>query len=119
MNQSTSIKETKEALNFAFDVFGAIQASSEDGKITVADVPHFLQVAMKAPEAVKGINFVPGELMQLDASGNEEIKQLVAERFNISNDAAEPYYEQILIHFIGLYRAGARLYHLKNKAHDA
>lgn len=113
---NTSIKETKEALNFAFDVFGAIQASSEDGQITVADVPNFLQVAMKAPEAVKGINYVPAELMNLDENGNEEIKRLVADRFNISDDEAEIYYEQILIHFIGLYRAGARLYSLKSKS---
>lgn len=107
-----SIKETKEVLNFAFDIFDAIQRSAADGAITIADVPNFLQVAMKAPEAIKGVNLVPAELMALTAEQNEDIKQIVADRFNITNDEAEIHYESILIHSFGLYRAGARLYQI-------
>jgi len=107
-------KETKEFLSFTFALFNAIHESSVDGQITVQDVPNFLQVAMKAPEAVKGINFIPNEIMNLGEEESEELKTWVAEHFNISNDQAEPYFEAILLNSFALYRAGAKLYYLKN-----
>lgn len=93
----TTIKETKEALTFLFDLSDAIRGSFEgDGKITISDAPKFLAAIRSAGKGIGGIQDVPAELKNMTEEEWQEVVAFVAERLNIPNKNLEVKVENCL-----------------------
>ena len=95
-NEVLGIKETKEVLNFGFDLLEAIIKSLDDKKFSiVTDAPRFVPVIFSAAKAFAGIELVKAELQDLT---DEEMNDLIDElkkRFDLKNDAVELLVEDV------------------------
>jgi len=98
-NEVLGIKETKEVLNFGFDLLEAIIKSLDDKKFSVVtDAPRFVPVIFSAAKAFAGIELVKAELQDLT---DEEMNDLIDElkkRFDLKNDAVELLVEDVIDH---------------------
>ena len=93
------IKETKEVLNFGFDLLEAIIKSLEDKKFSiVTDSPRFVPVIFSAAKAFAGIELVKQELLDLTEEEQDELIAELKQRFNLNNDAVELLVEDVLDH---------------------
>jgi len=113
-----NIKETSEALNFGFDILDLYTEVFSDKKIQIDDLSPVLELIMGAPQAINGAENIIKELMDLDDAERMQLKQLIADRFNISYDEAEPHYEQIMFDVLSLTASITNLFKLKNKITD-
>lgn len=69
------IVETLQVIDFGLTIGKGIgQSMTDDGKITLADLPKFLPALMAVPAAIEGIQLVPVEVKDLDTAELEEIK---------------------------------------------
>ena len=76
-NEVLGVKETKEVLNFGFDLLEAIIKSLDDKKFSiVTDAPRFVPVIFSAAKAFAGIELVKAELQDLT---DEEMNELIDE----------------------------------------
>lgn len=107
-----NIKESKELINFLFNLADAIINATSDGNINLVDAPLFLKPLIKAGEGIGGINLVPKELSDLSDEETAEIYTLVKERFNISNDKVEGYIENAFMNALQLFRNFKQIYSL-------
>jgi hypothetical protein len=89
-------QETREALDFLFDLTDAIIKSLEDGKVNLLDAPKFLKPFKSASSGISGINIIPKEIVDMDDDEWEEIAAHVAERFDLKDDNIEKDIELIL-----------------------
>ena len=91
------IKETKEGLDFLFDIADAVIDSLEgDGKITIRDAPKFLKPMRTAMGGVGGIQDIPKELADLSSAELDELCAHVSKRFDLKDDEIEVRIEDIL-----------------------
>ncbi len=91
------VKETKESLEFLFDLSDAVLASLEsDNKITLRDAPKFLKPIRSASAGVGGINLVPKEIVDMDETEWKELSDYVAQRLEIKNEALEKRIENVI-----------------------
>ena len=110
-----NIKETKEALSFGFDILDLYSEVFSDKKIQINDLSPVLELIMGAPQAINGAENIIKELMDLDDAERVELKVLIADRFDIVYDEAEPHYEQIMFDVLSLTASITNLFLLKNK----
>jgi hypothetical protein len=96
MNVKLGTQETKEALDFLFDLTDAIIKSLEDGKVNLLDAPKFLKPFKSASSGISGINIIPKEIIDMDDQEWDELAKHVAERFDLKNDNIEADIENIL-----------------------
>lgn len=89
-------QETKEALDFLFDLTDAIINSLEDGKVNLLDAPKFLKPIRSAGKGIGSINQVPKEIVDMTSDEWKELSEFVSERFQIENKDLEPKIENIL-----------------------
>lgn len=93
------IKETKEVLNFGFDLLEAILKSLEDKKFSiVTDAPRFVPVIFSAAKAFAGVELVKQELTDLTEDEQDELVSELKKRFDLKNDAVELLIEDVLDH---------------------
>ena len=93
------IKETKEVLNFGFDLLEAIIKSLEDKKFSiVTDAPRFVPVIFSAAKAFAGVELVKQELTDLTEDEQNELVSELKKRFDLKNDAVELLIEDVLDH---------------------
>jgi len=90
------IKETKEAIAFAFSLAEALKTSLADGKISYMDIGNFISPAMKAGAAFEGINEVPAEMKDLDEAEAKELLDYVKAEFNLEDADLEYKIEKAL-----------------------
>ena len=109
------VKETKESLNWLFDLTDAIISANADGKITLGDAPKFWGTLIGSGAAVGGINDIPKEIADMDAIELDELVNLAKERFNINDERLEAAIENILFHALQLTIQIAALYKLNKK----
>ena len=85
----TTIKETKELLEFGFNLQDAIRTSNSDGKITIMDAPNFFPVLMAGVRGIGGIQLVGAELLDLEDAEKNELIEFARETFNLPDDQLE------------------------------
>lgn len=90
------VKETKELCVFVARTVNAVDASTADGKITLADTANLIEPLMSAGPALTGVSSVPSELADLTPAEAEEIKQAIASELNLANDKVEAVAEEIV-----------------------
>lgn len=112
----TGITETKELLDFGFDLQEAISSSLSDGKITLADAPTFFSTLMGSATAFGGIQKVTGELLDMDDTEKEELLSHVRSRFDLPDDVLEILIEDTIGSIMGLYQIALRWANRKNGA---
>jgi hypothetical protein len=72
------IDETKDVVKLLMSVAKGVQKSlADDGKLTFGDLGNFTDAIFKLVPAIQGIEKVPHELKDLDASEVEQLKNLV------------------------------------------
>jgi hypothetical protein len=89
-------KETKEALDFLFDLTDAIMDSLSDGKVSIMDAPKFLKPFRTAGAGITGIQIIPKEIVDMDEDEWDDLAKHVAERFDLKNDQIENDIELVL-----------------------
>lgn len=90
------IEETLEVLDAGISLGNAVDtALADDGKVTWTEYGLFLPVITKLPKAISGIADVPKELTDLDESEQEQVKQFIADKLDLGNDAAEAKIEAV------------------------
>ena len=72
-------KETLELLDAVGGLAIAYKQAKADGKIDIRDWPAFVGAAMKLPAGLIGINQIPAEFADFDASERETIGNRIAE----------------------------------------
>ena len=98
-NEVLGIKETKEVLNFGFDLLEAIIKSLEDKKFSiVTDAPRFVPVIFSAAKAFSGIELVKEELKDITEEEQQELIAELKKRFDLKNDNVEILIEDVLDH---------------------
>lgn len=70
-----SVKETKEALAFAFSLAEAARKALADGSIGITDVPYLIPAFMAAGPALQGMSNLPRELGDLSNDDALELMQ--------------------------------------------
>lgn len=99
-----SIKETLEALDFAFSISDSIRDSLKDNnRFDWYDVLKFRKPAFQAQEAINGAQQIPNELGDLDKDEKEQIKNLIKDRFDLPNNTKEEKIEDIFVHALSIY----------------
>jgi hypothetical protein len=83
------ITETIDVVDFVAETAKAISAATEDGKVTIGDVPKFIAPMMKLPAALTNISLVPGELLGVDLENAQDVIDEVVEKFNVTSANAE------------------------------
>lgn len=98
-NEVLGINETKEVLNFGFDLLEAILKSLEDKKFSiVTDAPRFVPVIFSAAKAFSGIELVKEELKDITEEEQQELITELKKRFDLKNDTVEILIEDVLDH---------------------
>jgi len=98
-NNVLGVKETKEVLNFGFDLLEAIIKSLEDKRFSIiTDAPRFVPVIFSAAKAFSGIELVKEELKDLTEDEEGELIAELKARFDLQNDAVETLIEDVLDH---------------------
>lgn len=98
-NEVLGINETKEVLNFGFDLLEAIIKSLEDKKFSiVTDAPRFVPVIFTAAKAFSGIELVKEELKDITEEEQKELITELKKRFDLKNDNVEILIEDVLDH---------------------
>lgn len=91
------IKETKEAVDFLFDITDAVIDSLDgDGKITITDIPKFLKPLKSGIGGISGIEKLPKEIVDLTPIELSELTDYIANRFDIKDDTLEAKVEDTL-----------------------
>lgn len=84
------IEETKDAVIAVCALGNAIASSLEDdGKVTLGDLPKFINPVVKLPAAISGIGEVPKELADLTDEEKEELVALVEGELEVGEKAEE------------------------------
>jgi len=109
------IKETKEAVDFLFDISDAVVDSLSDNKITLKDLPKFSSALWSGMSGISGIEKAPKELADLTPAELKELTDHIADRFDINDDALEEKVEAILVLGAQLTIAIRDVYQLKKK----
>ncbi len=95
--ETFTIKETKEAVDFLFDISDAVVDSLDgDGKITIKDAPKFFKPLRSGLGGLSGIEMVPKEMVDLSADELAELTDHIASRFDINDDALESKVEELI-----------------------
>lgn len=116
METPIGIKETKEAVDFLFDITDAVVDSLEsDNKITLKDIPKFSSALWSGMSGISGVEKAPKELADLSPAELKELTDHIAERFDINDDALEEKVEAILVLGAQLTIAIRDVYQLKKK----
>jgi hypothetical protein len=98
------IQETKDVISAGIAFGEGLGKALEDGAIGVGDIGHFIEVVVRLPEALEGINEVPVELKDLDEAELAELVTFIGEEFDIPQDEVEAKIEDTLIFMLELYR---------------
>jgi len=86
-------KETKEVLDAMIALGKAIEASMEDGKITLTDIPNFILFLTKIMPAIEGVEDVPFEFQVAKPEEIAELKAYLKEELDLADDKIEQFIE--------------------------
>ena len=86
-------KETKEVLDAMIALGKAIEASMEDDKLTLLDVPNFIPFLTKILPAIEGVEQVPFEFKVADPAEIEELKTYLKDNLDLEDDQLEAFIE--------------------------
>ena len=78
MGGKYSIKETKEVLDLALALGGAVKSALDDKKIDVDDLIYLIGIVPKIEPAITDISKIPKELGELDEAEGKELMQHVS-----------------------------------------
>lgn len=82
-------KELKEVVRLVAHLGNAIGKSLADGKVSLADMPNFLQVMSDIPSAMMGIQNVPKEILTLTEEDKDDLRAYAFAEFDIPQEAVE------------------------------
>ena len=88
------LKETKEVLDLVITLGKGIEASMEDDKITLGDLPNFFNVLFQIVPAIEGIDQVPMEFKLASDEEAEELKQYLRDELDLQDDEMEAFIEE-------------------------
>lgn len=86
-------KETKEVLDAMIALGKAIEASMEDDKLNLLDVPNFIPFLTKILPAIEGVEQVPFEFKVAEKSEIEELKTYLKDELDLQDDQLETFIE--------------------------
>lgn len=87
--ESLGINETKDVVLFAVLFANALMKTFADNKVSLTDLPHFFNVALKLPAALSGINKVPAEIKDVDENEIKELIQIIKDNLGLETDQAK------------------------------
>lgn len=86
MGGKYSVQNTKEALEFGFATWTAVDNAKADGKIDLADVGHLMIVFPTVGPMIKNFGDIPKELGELDEADSKELKDFAAAKLSLRSD---------------------------------
>ena len=87
---SAGFKETKEALLFLILLGKAIEKSlSDDGQVSVGDLPNFFFILKEIGPAFEGVDKLPLELKMASQEEYEELKAFIKSELDLEDDKVE------------------------------
>lgn len=86
-------KETKEVLDAMIALGKAIEASMEDDKLNLLDVPNFIPFLTKILPAIEGVEQVPFEFKVAEKAEIEELKDYLKSNLDLQDDQLETFIE--------------------------
>ena len=86
-------KETKEVLDAMIALGKAIEASMEDGKISLTDIPNVILFLTKIMPAIEGVEDVPFEFKVAEPEEIAELKAYLKKELNLEDDKIEQFIE--------------------------
>ena len=87
-------KETKEVLDLVITVGKGVEASLEDDKLTLSDLPNFFNVIFQVLPAIEGIGKVAMEFKLASDAESEELKQYLRDELDLADDEMEAFIEE-------------------------
>lgn len=87
-------KETKQVLDLVITLGEGIEASLEDGVITLSDLPNFFNVLFQIVPAIEDIDKVPMEFKLASDEEAEELKQYLRDKLDLADDEIEAFIEE-------------------------
>lgn len=94
--EKQGIKELKELTSFVVALVQAIVSSLEDGKVGLSDLWKLFAVLRKAAPAFKNVAAIRLELADLSDAEKDELRKLIEEEFDLSNNVLEGFIEEAL-----------------------
>lgn len=86
-------KETKEVLSAMIALGKGIEASMEDGKLTLTDLPNFVVFLFKLIPAIEGADEIPFEFAVTDPEEIAALKQYLVDELDLEDDELEGFIE--------------------------
>ncbi len=83
------IKETKDLLKLIVSFGNSVDKALEDNKISIADLPLFMNVFIDMPEAFDGFDKIKSEIKDMTPEELNELSIYVAQEFDIESDRTE------------------------------
>ena len=87
-------KGTKQVLDLVITILKGIEASMEDDKITLADLPNFFNVLFQIVPAIEDVEKVPMEFKLASDEEAEELKQYLRDELDLADDEMEEFIEK-------------------------
>lgn len=87
------LTETKQAVDFAIALGKGIEASAQDGKWNLIDIPNFIPALAQLLPAIEGLDQVPLEFAALTPEQIDELKAYVNANLDLSDDEVEAFIE--------------------------
>jgi len=109
MAEKLGIKDLKDVVKAGLDIGEALS----DG-IGIEDVSALFSL----PDAIAGISNVPAEIADLDEAEKAELKQFVADNFDIPDDKMEEFIEAAVSTVIDLYGLYKKFQAINEQATD-
>jgi hypothetical protein len=102
-NVTVPFKETTEVLTFVIELVKAYEASMEDEKLNLADVPNFLPAFMKLFEAIEDVSKVTLELEAANKDEVDTLKAAVKAELDLDDDKLEAFIENAFALVVDIY----------------
>lgn len=87
------LTETKQAVDFAIALGKGIEASAQDGKWSLIDIPNFIPALASLLPAIEGLDQVPLEFAALTPEQIDELKAYVNANLDLNDDEVEAFIE--------------------------
>ncbi len=86
-------EETKQVLDAMISLGKGIERSLEDDKITIMDIPNFIEFLTLIMPAIEGVENVPFEFKVADPEQIAQLKEYLNENLDLDDDQLEQFIE--------------------------
>ncbi len=109
------LTETKQAVDFAIALGKGIEASAQDGKWNLVDIPNFIPALAQLLPAFEGADQIPFEFTALSPEQIDELKAYVNANLDLADDEAEAFIEDAFKVMLDIFML-VKLYFMKGQS---